>query len=376
MDHTKRIWLIDSTLRDGEQAPGVVFTEAEKLQLATELSDLGLPELEAGIPAMGETEIKTIRELVGLNLRSRLTCWCRAVETDLAQAAEAGVNSVHISFPVSAIHMKVLGKDAAWVMRALGKIIPFAGAHFSYVSVGAQDASRAEAGFLGDFSAAAFDLGAFRVRIADTVGILSPSKTARLFADLLRRVPEANLEFHGHNDLGLATANTLAAIEAGARSASVTVNGLGERAGNAALAEVVMALKTINQLDTGIDSTGLYQLSQNVAAAANRPLPVDKPLVGAKVFSHESGIHGHGLLRDRAAYEGFSAAEVGQSGSCFVFGKHTGSAMVEQFLATQGICVTHEEALALNQQIRSRAIELKRECRPEEILSWFRLLSV
>jgi homocitrate synthase NifV len=349
----------------------VVFTAAEKLVIAQALADIGLPELEVGIPAMGEMEVESIKSLVKLGLNTRLTCWCRAKHFDLDQAAATGVHSVHISFPVSQLHQRILNKDSDWVLRTLHEVLPAAKEIFEYVSVGAQDASRAETKFLDKFIKTVAELGADRIRIADTVGILNPLQTFRLFRRLVAVFNGLEFEFHGHNDLGMATANTLAAIEAGAGSASLTVNGLGERAGNAALAEVVMGLRMTLGLESGINTERLCDVSKIVAVASGRPIPVDQPVTGGKVFTHESGIHGHGVMVDSAAYEPFLASLVGQRSSRFLIGKHSGATMIERFFANHGIKIDRLEASRILEEVRRQAIRFKRECTAEEILTWY-----
>lgn len=363
-----QLWLIDSTLRDGEQAPGVVFSLAEKLSIASLLADIGIPELEVGIPAMGEQEVDQIRQLVRLNLSAKLICWCRANRQDLEQALKSGISRVHIAFPVSELQIKVLGKSHEWVFDQLRQQIAFARERFEYVSVGALDASRSDKHFLHLFAKSVAQSGANRLRIADTVGVLNPMQTWKLIEELLPLVPGVDLEFHGHNDLGMATANTLAAIDAGARCVSVTVNGLGERAGNAALAEVVMGSKLTLGRETGIDTTQLFQLSQLVAAASGRAVSKDKPVVGADVFRHESGIHGHGLLVDQRTFEPFSGQEVGRRGTEFVFGKHSGSAMIRNILEQQGIRLNNVEANEVLERVRSLASVNKQECTLDQII--------
>jgi homocitrate synthase NifV len=361
------VWLIDSTLRDGEQAPGVVFSAEERLAIARLLTEMGLPELEVGIPAMGETEIEQIRQLVNLKLPSELICWCRANRGDLEAARETGIKRVHIAFPLSELQIRTLGKSRAWVFDQLWQLIGYARPRFEYVSIGALDASRADIDFLVRFAQKVEEYGANRLRIADTVGILNPMQTRKIFADLVALVPEIDLEFHGHNDLGMATANTLAALDGGARCASVTVNGLGERAGNASLAEVVMGVKLTLGRDTGINTAALSGISDWVAAASKRTVPEDKPIVGSNVFRHESGIHGHGLLMDGRTFEPFSGEEVGRSGTELVLGKHSGKAMLRHALASQGIRATDAEMSRVLEGVRNLAIANKRECTLDEI---------
>lgn len=361
------IWLIDSTLRDGEQAPGVAFSLEEKLQIARLLAASGVAELEVGIPASGEEEIGQLRQLMALNLPAKLICWCRANRFDLYQARRTGIDRVHIAFPVSEIQFKALGKNPEWVFEQLECLIGYAQKRFEFVSVGAMDASRAEFSFLRRFARAARRLGADRLRIADTVGILNPMQTGNLVGSLASLVRGMDLEFHGHNDLGMATANTLAALESGANCASVTVNGLGERAGNAVLAEVVMGAELTLGRGTGVNPARFNELSELVAVASGRTVPVDQPIIGADVFRHESGIHVRGLLAEQKAFEPFSGARVGRKGTEFVLGKHSGRAIVRYALQAQGIRATESEVYRVLQRIRTLAGLNKRACTLDEV---------
>jgi homocitrate synthase NifV len=335
-----RIHLIDSTLRDGEQAPGVVFSRADKLEIATAIVAAGVPELEAGTPAIDEEERADLRAVVELLLPCRVTAWCRATTQDLEYAESCAVDSVHISFPVSLILFGVLSKDEQWLWNALPEFVARARARFRYVSVGAQDASRANKALLGRFVLAARDAGADRVRVADTVGIWNPRQAWCSFRRLRKTAgSRLSLEFHGHNDLGMATANTISAIEGGADAASVTVNGLGERAGNAPLEEVAMAIGHTLRRDSGIDTSRLSSLCELVANRARRLIHRAKPIAGADVFRHESGIHTAALLKNPAAYQPFPSQEVGRAPADFAIGKHSGSAGVCASLQAGGISV-------------------------------------
>ncbi|MER9363486.1 homocitrate synthase [Mesorhizobium sp. M0500] len=355
---TRHVFLNDTTLRDGEQAPGVAFTTTEKLEIAESLAAAGVTEIEIGTPVMGADEIETIRAVVARRLPVRLMAWCRMTSLDLDAAIESGVHAVNLSLPASDIQLAAkLGLDKAGALQVIDHMVRRAAAAGFFVAVGCEDASRANRDHLARVIETAARAGASRVRLADTVGVLDPFSTFELVAQLVPQSP-IDLEFHAHNDLGLAAANTLAAIRAGARHASVTVLGLGERAGNAALEEVAAAMAVLDGADTGIELTALPDLAAQVAWAARRQTAAIKPVVGADVFTHESGIHVAGLLKDSRTYQGLDPALVGRCRR-IVIGKHSGATAIAHVLSESGRDLDPDLAAAMVARVRREAAETK-----------------
>jgi homocitrate synthase NifV len=350
--------LNDTTLRDGEQTAGVAFTDLEKVAIACALDEAGVGEMEVGIPAMGEQEVELIQTIVGSVKRARTMVWARMARADLAASLRCGADIVHMSVAVSDQQIQAkLRRSRAWVLSTIGEFVDSAREAGATVSVGFEDASRADPGFLCHAAQVAQAHGAIRVRYADTLGVLDPFTTFERISRL-RAETDLDIEIHAHDDLGLATANTLAALRAGATHASTTVNGLGERAGNAALEEVAMATRHIHGVDCGVDTTRLPMLSQLVAQAANRPVAAGKSIVGAAVFRHESGIHVDGLLKDRGNYEAFAPEELGRTHE-LVLGKHSGTHGVRAACARLGLLLGEGQAERLLVQIRHLAVTRK-----------------
>ncbi len=366
----KKIYLVDTTLRDGEQTAGVVFANREKIQIARMLDEVGVDEIEAGIPVMGGDEKETVAAIAKLGLKARIMAWNRAVISDIQESIRCGVDAVAISIATSDLHIKhKLRSSREEVLDRMVKAVEFAKKEGVYVSANAEDASRSDEEFLLQFVKAAKEAGADRIRYCDTVGIMTPIEIYKRI-ERIRNAVDIDIEIHTHDDFGMATANAIAGVNAGATHVGVTVNGLGERAGNAALEEVVMALKYLLDFDMEQKTQKLRELCEYVAKASNRILPSWKAIVGTSVFTHESGIHADGALKNPRTYEVFDPEDVGLKRR-FVVGKHSGTAGVKKKLEEYNIFIDDDLAKEILESVRRTAVELKRPLNDIELLNLY-----
>jgi len=367
MTNKEKVYLIDTTLRDGEQTAGVVFSPAEKISIAKLLSEAGVDQIEVGIPAMGGDECEAIKAICELKLPASILAWNRADTEDIQWSLSCGVDAVCISISSSDIHIeKKLHRTKAWVLEQIRTTVNFAKSNGLYVLLSAEDASRANHEYLLDFFEAGKNAGADRIRYCDTIGILSPLKAHEEITWLKSKI-QLPIEVHMHNDFGMATANTVTALDAGATFANVTVNGLGERAGNACLEEVAMALAFTEHRLTNVVLDKLLPVSKAVAEFSGRKLWESKPIFGSGVFSHEAGFYSSVLKNAPETYEAFSPSVVGGTRQILI-GKHTETTSLQEKLAEFSIELTNEEAAELLPAVRKMVTEKKRALFEKELM--------
>lgn len=345
----KHVTVLDTTLRDGEQAPGIALNPDQKLRIAQQLELLGVDVIEAGFPVSSEGDFEAVHRIARQLDQPVVAAMARTSVSDVDRTWEAIKDAnrprFHIFLATSQLHMEhKLRMSEEEVLVAVKTGVGRAREYTDDVEYTAEDATRSDPDFLMRVLTTAVDAGASTVNVPDTVGYATPSAygalVRRVVAEVKAGHDHVTVSTHCHNDLGLAVANSLAAVEAGASQVEATINGIGERAGNASLEEVVMALSVrsdVYGVETRLDTTRLFETSQMVSQETGFPVQYNKAVVGRNAFAHESGIHQHGVLRNRATYEIMDPASVGHSGKSIVMGKHSGRAALKHSLATMGV---------------------------------------
>ena len=356
MNTNNRVIIFDTTMRDGEQSPGASMTKEEKLRLARQLEKLGVDVIEAGFAAASPGDFESVNAIAKIITNATVCSLARAVENDVRKAGEAvspaPKKRIHVFIATSPIHMEYkLKMKPKQVVEAAVKAVKIAKEYTDDVEFSAEDAVRSEHDFLVEIFTAVIEAGATTINIPDTVGYSIPSAWYERIRTIINSVPNGDKvvwSTHCHNDLGMAVANSLAAIQAGVRQVECTINGLGERAGNASLEEIVMALKVRHDLfglETGIDTTQIVPASKLVSTVTGYPVQPNKAVVGANAFAHESGIHQDGVLKHPQTYEIMTAESVGWATNRLTLGKLSGRSAFKAKLAELGIELDSEEAL-------------------------------
>jgi 2-isopropylmalate synthase len=371
--------IFDTTLRDGEQSPGATLTLAEKVEIARQLEILGVDIIEAGFPISSPGDFESVQAVSAEITRSTVCGLARCTPKDVERAGEAVKNAahprIHVFCATSKIHREhKLKKGKEDIIRISVESIRQAVGYTKDVEFSPEDASRTELEFLEEITQAAIEAGATTINLPDTVGYATPKGYGEIFSHLLKKLPiiqERNvvLSSHCHNDLGLAVANSLAAVENGARQVECTINGIGERAGNAALEEIVMALRTRSdfyKIGTGIDSTKIYPTSRMVSTLTGLLVQRNKAIVGENAFAHEAGIHQDGILKHRETYEIMEPASVGISKNALVLGKHSGRHAFKDRVMQLGYTLTEPQLEGAFNRFKTLA-DKKKEVFDEDI---------
>jgi 2-isopropylmalate synthase len=348
---SKYIRILDTTLRDGEQTPGVSLTPEDKIEIARQLGKLGVDVIEAGFPSSSEGERKVVKEIVKLGLNSEICALSRATKGDIDAALDCNVDLVHVFIPTSEVQMKyAVNLTHEQVLASAVESIEYVKKHGVRCEFSPMDATRSEMPFLKKICQAAQDAGMDSLNLPDTVGIMIPKSTIK-FVEEIKSVVDVPISIHCHDDFGLAVANSLAAVEAGAVQVHVAVNGLGERAGNASLEEVVMALHVLYKYKTGINSRLIYSTSRMVSSLTGIAVQANKALVGENAFAHESGIHTRGVAEKPLTFEPIDPALVGRTRK-LVAGKLAGTRGIKAELEEVGIHPSEEQLKEIVQRVK------------------------
>ena len=360
----------DTTLRDGEQTAGIVFSADEKPLIAKMLDETGVNEIEAGIPIMGGDEKNAIKKINESGLNAKIIGWNRAKAEDIYASLDIGLKFIHVSVPISKIHIEYkLKKNFEYVKNNLINILKILSKEEVKYSVGGEDSSRTDLKTIAEIIKIAENEGAYKFRYSDTVGILNPLK---IYEDILKiknggKFKNIILEIHTHNDFGMAAANSIAALKAGADSVSGSISGIGERAGNCALEEVIAYLNFIENRKIKFDFIKAKKLAKFIAKITKRKIPVYKPIFGRNIFYHEAGIHTDGILKNPLNYEAYPP-ELVDSKRKLLTGKHGGSAAIKYNLNKLGIKITGKDASSMLSVVKKESSILKRCLTDKELL--------
>jgi isopropylmalate/homocitrate/citramalate synthase len=349
----KRIVWWDETLRDGEQTPGVYYTLEEKVELARMISESGVDVMNVGIPAISPNELKSVKAIAAEGLDAKILGAARTVRSDIDAVIQSDASEIAAFIAASEVHLKhKLNLTHEQAIEKAVDSVQYAKDHGLKVTFVTEDTVRADMDFVQRIYQAAIDAGAQRVLFCDTVGVMTPSTFGWWLDEMVRRV-NRKVEYgvHVHNDFGMAVANSLTALEHGIACVNTTVNGIGERAGNASFEELVMALEELYHVDTHIDKKALFKLSRRVEEVAGVPVAFNKAVVGYNAFTHESGIHTDGVIKNTLTYEPMQVESLGRRRR-FVFGKHTGTRAVESRLQEAGLAATKEQLVAIANDIK------------------------
>ena len=343
LDYTDKIRIFDTTLRDGEQTPGISITPGQKVQIAVKLDELGVDAIEAGFPIVSLGEMEAIKTITKIGLNAEVYGLARAVQTDIDAAINCDLKYVHIFIATSDIHMQYkLKMNQEQVREKAVWAVDYAKKHGMQVEFSAEDATRSDRKFVREIFKAVAAAGADRLDIPDTVGYATPQYISQLVKDVVEATIKVPVSMHCHDDFGLAVANTISGINAGASSAHVTINGLGERAGNASLEEFVMALQCLYNRRHNIKTELLYETSKFISNVMGIIVQPNKAIIGENAFGHESGIHTHGIINNPLTYEPISPELVGRK-RWLQAGKHAGAHGIKAMLEDFGIEPTNEQ---------------------------------
>ncbi len=348
---SKKVKILDTTLRDGEQTPGVALSADEKLEIAKSLDKLGVDMIEAGSAITSKGEREGIKKITNEGLDAEISSFSRAKTSDIDSALECDVEAVHLVVPTSDLHMEKKLEKSPKEVKELGlEAIRYAVDHGLTVELSAEDATRADRDFLKDLAQAGIDEGAQRVAICDTVSKMMPEQIYDLFSDISEDI-EVPIATHCHDDFGVGTANSIFAVRAGAEEVHATINGIGERAGNAALEEVVLGLEEFYDYETNINKDEIYNISKIVEEHTSIPISPNKAIIGDNAFAHEAGIHTDGVLSESDTYEPLTPEKVGQKRK-MIFGKHTGKHAIENELERKGLEASEDEIEEIFERIK------------------------